>query len=348
VDYGMVVGDAWRVAWRHRYLWLLGLFAFTTGSCSGGGPSYSTGGDFGRGADSDYGFAGRILDSVYGSPGLLAGLVAGMMLAGLLFFVLGVLSTPALIAGTDLARAGRPGGLAQAWRTGLPAVWRLIGLWVLLLLVGGGVITLMVLAFVLPLALAFGAGDSVGAAPRTALVVALVLGALLMVLLLVPVVIVVQIWLNLTHRSLILDGAGVLGSIAAGWRLFRRNLGRCLVLWAIDAGLSLGVAIVLAIAFGALALPTLLGIGLGGTDSAPTIALLLLTGLLALVLLALSKALVSTYFAAYWTVAFRAMQTTEGGQESTHWSGDRPPGESPPRDEPPSEEGKREPDDQWV
>lgn len=309
MDYGRLVGDAWRVTWGHRYLWLFGLFSFTTGSCSGGGPSYQFGGDFGQGTAGDgSGFWTAAVDFVTGNTLLSLTLLGGILLAFLFVFVLAVISTPALIAGTDIAHSGRAAGLTAAWRTGLGSVWRLVGLWLFLLLLGGGVLVAITLAFLLPLGLVFAGGGGWSDGGVTGLLILMILGGVFLLLLLVPLAIALQIWLNLTQRSLILEGAGVFASMGKGWRLFRHNLGRCLVLWVLDAALSFGLALLLAVPFAALAIPAFMGLGPAASGSPPVVALFILGGLLALGALGVAKAIGSTYFAAYWTIAYRELQ----------------------------------------
>jgi hypothetical protein len=315
VDYGALLTGAWRVTRQHRYLWLLGLFSFTTGSCSGG-PSYSYRAE-GDGLDRLPGPVAGFVDALTGNPALALALAAGVMGAFILLLAIGVVATAGLIAGTDTAHADlrsgtagtSPTGLGPAWRAGLAGFWRLLGLWLFLLVVGGGLVIVVTLAFLLPLGIALANAGTIGFEGLTGVVIALLLGALLLLLLLVPLVIVVQIWLNLAHRSLILDGSGVFASLGQGWRLFGQNPGRCLVAWVIDAGLSLAVALVLAVPTAILAGSGALGRRAAEGGAPPLIALLVLGGLLTVLLLGLAKALVSTFFAAYWTIAYRELQT---------------------------------------
>lgn len=49
MDYGSLVGDAWRTTWRNRYLWGLALFAGGAVGVSKGGLDWNGGMDGGRG-----------------------------------------------------------------------------------------------------------------------------------------------------------------------------------------------------------------------------------------------------------------------------------------------------------
>jgi hypothetical protein len=308
VDYGTLLGDSWRVAWRHKYLWVLGLFAFG-GSCSSS-PSFNVGSEDLPTGSGETGDLTGVADFISEHSVLLLGLLAAFLLLGLVLFVISFLATAGLIAGVDEAHAGRRSGLGFAWRRGVASFWRLLGLLLLLAVAGAVVLGLLLLLLVVPAVLAFASDGS----DLTGPLIALVLLGVLLVLLLIPVGIAVQIILNWALRSLVLESSGILASLGAGWRLFRRNLGTSLVLWILDVALNIGLGLLLAVPLLAAAVPVIMG---GLFFDEVGLALLaggLLLGLVLLAAFALFKAVSSTFFAAYWTIAYRRLTGGAGEQ----------------------------------
>src|SRR5665811_193401 len=163
VDYSDLLRRAWRVAWRHKYLWLLGLVA-SEGGCgiSGGAPNIS----YSFGSYQGYGpFASGSLDLAdwiaHNWPFLLA-LIVGLFLLGIVLWVISIIATGGLIAGSDAANAEGPSGLGFAWSAGVRSFWRLLGMWLLVAVVALAIGLLFALAIGLPLGLALARGAHLG------------------------------------------------------------------------------------------------------------------------------------------------------------------------------------------
>lgn len=301
MDYGTLLGDSWRVTRIHKYLWILGLFAFG-GSCSSG-PSYNLGSNEGSQISPGSGGWQGVGDFISSHAGLLLALLAAFFLLGLVLFVVSFFATAALIAGVDDAHAGQRRGLAYAWSRGVASFWRLLGL-ILLLAIGGLLLAVMlVLLLVVPAVVTYTSEGSGFTGP----LLAFLLVGFLLLLLLIPVGVALQIILNWAFRSLVLHGTGVFASLGAGWRLLRRNLGSSLVLWVLDLALNIGLGLAVALPAGALAVPVILGGSLLDDLDAPLLAAGVLVGLLLLAALAILKAASSTFFSAYWTIAYRRL-----------------------------------------
>jgi hypothetical protein len=98
MDYGALIQDAWRLTWRYRFLWVLGLFAGGTIGFSGGG-----GGASGwrqpqqqapMGQEDADAVARNVTTWMEHNVGLVAALAASLILLGLV--ILG-LRTPSMI-----------------------------------------------------------------------------------------------------------------------------------------------------------------------------------------------------------------------------------------------------------
>jgi hypothetical protein len=113
----------------------------------------------------------------------------------------------------------------------------------------------------------------------------------------------------LAIRFHVIEGRGVLESIAAGWRLLREQFGKVAVFWLILVGVRFLVGLILAIPMcllGALfALPMAVGSGL---SDAPNLVCLCGGGLILWAIGALLNSVVETYFSTCWTLAFRQLR----------------------------------------
>jgi hypothetical protein len=142
-------------------------------------------------------------------------------------------------------------------------------------------------------------------------VVALIAIALLIVGF-IPLAVIAQFAL----RELVVGGERVFdSSIRGGYRLFRRNLGRSLLLWLIQVVLMLaaGIALVIAAILVGLALfiPTII---LAVAEYA-TAAILtgVVAGLSLLPILLVASAILGTFNHSYWTLAYLRLSTPVGG-----------------------------------
>lgn len=307
MDYSRLISDAWRVTWRHKYLLILGLFGAEGGGCSGGanfnpssfrlpssdGHPLQAISDFQQWAQAHWIFIGA--------------LVLGLFVFGFILFVISVMATAGLIVGVDDAAARRPEArLGTAWHRGAACFWRLFGMWVLVGLIVLVVIAVLIAIVVVPIALSAAGNGGIGG---VGVVIAVLIG-IVMFLVLIPVATVLTIVLQWAARALVLENTGVVSSLSRGWRLFRANVGPSLLVWLISIVLSVGAGIAIIVVAFAAAVPAgvLLAASWGNIGPAVLAALGVL-GLVVLAVMLAVKAVWSTYFSAYWTLAFRQLTT---------------------------------------
>ena len=299
MDYGELLKTAWVITWRHKYLWVLGLFAL-----GGGGGPLSCSSNINSGSSWQFG-AGTfdVADFFSRNWAVLAILAVVAVLLGLVWSILSLIAEAGLIAGVDDRLQGRSDtSLGTSWRAGLHAFWRLLGLVLLVGIVVVIVVGILIAMIVAPLIVA-GSGDGQASLPAIG---AVVLFAIFLFLLSLPVLIILQIVMNWAFRSLVIEHTGVFASLRAGWRLFRRNVGKSLVVWVLSIGLMIGLGLALALPLVVVGIPIGLLIARSGHGSGPTLlAALLLVGLVALAMGGVIKAATTTYFSSYWTIAWR-------------------------------------------
>ena len=212
-----IIRDSFKLAWKHKYLWLFGLFA-------GGGISFNLPIDSSESSLGQY-------EQAY--EWLLAAL-ALVILVGLAVFVivmiLHVISKCALIYNVYQIETNGVHGLGDGWDFGLKRFWTMLGLTFLQFIVLFAFILVLIVIAVLMF------------------FIATVLGflSLLVVLpsLLAGVVLVVMIW-TYAERFVILERRGVIEAIGDGWSLLRSqwrpSLTMGLVKFAITAAAGIGV-----------------------------------------------------------------------------------------------------------
>lgn len=311
MDYGSLIGRAWRVTWRYRFLWALGLFApSSVSSCGGGGggPQYQLeSSDFRRlppdlqGALYDLAnwFSANVTTIIAIA---IAAAIIGVLLA-LLFIVISTIAQGGLSAATADLALGRPSSLGVAFRAGLHLFWRFLGL--LLVTIGLFIVVMLVI----------GAGVAVGLlAARVATgtaqtVVAILLGLLAFALFLaaIPFFIAASIVVAFAQRAIAVEDVGPIEGLRAGFRLVRQRIGTSVLAWLVSVALSIGAGllvlfgiVVLLVPLGVLGVLVFVILGLSGGFAAYVVLAILLLIAAAWLL----SAIANVFFWNYWTLVY--------------------------------------------
>ncbi|MBA3474776.1 MAG: hypothetical protein H0T57_16400 [Rubrobacter sp.] len=311
MNYGELIKDAFWIAWRNRFLWFFGFFA---GGTSAGANFNIPSGNFGGFDDEDFGDPGRggfggttpapgfdpgqwILDNL----ALILVVAAVVVLLALLFIVMSLLSQGALAESVAALDRGEGRRFSSAFRAGISDFWRVLGYFLLLVLISLGLLLAIGIPLALLVTVVFAGTEAVGARIFTVVLAALVGFALLLVVF-VPLSIVWQFGL----REIVVRREGVTGSIGGGYRLFRRNLGKSLLLLLIQIAISIGAGIALLIVtllLGLLlAVPALIlfaaDLGTAGIVAS------IVAGLILLPLLLVASGALGAFNHSYWTLAY--------------------------------------------
>jgi hypothetical protein len=308
MDYGTLVSRAWRLTWRHRFMWVLGLVAAsTTGSCSGspgGGVQWQTDAQEVERTLPELGRAlGEVGRWIADNLALVVSIAIFAALLGLAFFVVSLIAQGAMARATEDAARNRRTSLRQAWQAGLRFFWRYLGLWLLLLAIG---IAILVVFGVLFLLFVAGSAAAEGAA-RTTFVVILVLLGLAAFLIALPLVVGLTIVVAYAQRAIVVEDVGPWDALGVGVRLVRDRLGPSLLVWLISLALGIGAAFALGLAAVLLIIP-LGGVGallfLTTGISAGSIAYAVVAALVFIGVMWFLAAIVNTYFWHFWTLAY--------------------------------------------
>src|SRR5438067_5948352 len=143
MDYGALVGGAWRMTWRYRGLWWVGFFAGNTGTSlsintSGNVPSNTE--DLDRAFPSGSLFSqaniGAAIAAIQAALPIIVTIGLIVLVVFLAFWLVSIACAAAIISGGAEAAEGRPITLGQAWSTGLGRFGSLFRLQLLLLVFG--------------------------------------------------------------------------------------------------------------------------------------------------------------------------------------------------------------------
>jgi hypothetical protein len=310
MNYGDLIRDAWRITWRHPFLWVLGLLAGGTVSTSFGG-----GGD-GRGVPTTTGDGGPIPGGAMGLEpltrwagdhlALLAGAAVVLVIAGLVLLVLSLIAQGGLAGATADFASGRTSSFGRAWQTGLHLFWRYVGLW-LLLVATVIVIAVMVAGFV---ALVIGL-TTVVEQDAWVIAPAVFVGLLLIVAGIVSGV-VASIVVPFAQRAIVVQDVGPLAALRDGWSVFRSHPGASLLIWLLNVGLTIavGIAATIVMVLGALVLGLPAAALWAAFElSAPTITYIVLAGIVGLGVFLTVMAIANTFFWSYWTLAYLRLRS---------------------------------------
>lgn len=332
MNYGDLIKDAFRISWRSKFLWFFGIFvaggnAFTGcgsgggGSGGGGGNSGGSGGDFQSSAEvsqASLSMAGPRSTLAQLAPQfqmeenaaalIIAGVVAVALLALVAIF-LSVVSSGGMAESVAAINRGEERRFVSTFRAGMSNFWRVLGQAILYFLVGLAFLVVSALVFAIPFGITYLLTESLGA--RIAVGVSmLAIWLLLFIVFLIPYGVVGQFAL----RKLVLGGEGMFPAIRGGYRLFRGNLGRGLLVWLINFGISIGLFVALAIVFLLLGVVVFLPTIILAVSEMPTAAIIagIVSALIFLPVFLAIYGAAKTFSHAYWTLAYLRIANPEG------------------------------------
>lgn len=265
MDYGALINEAARISWRHKSLWIFGLFAGSLPSFN-----FSGSGD----SESAFGFDPKLFDGSSRSmfpPELLdfldqywPVLVAAVLLFALAMIVANLISQPALIDATNKISRGGIYRFGTSFSRGIDFFWRFLGLF----LIGFAISIVAILGMVLIGILTFAVHTLAGV---LYLLVAIPL-ALFGVFALYNV-------FSLAQRAIVVRDSRIGDALEEGMTLFRTHMSKVFILLLIYIALLLAVVMCLGVVFLVVGIP-LAAIAIADPESLLTVIVLgLLLGL---------------------------------------------------------------------
>lgn len=306
MDFAEVLGKAWRIIWKHKVLWIFGIFAGCSSGGGGGGgggggsgwqeswnPGQSSGPEIGSQFEQFFRQAVQWI-----SENLWIFIVIGLVLLVLAVIgaFLGTIGKIGLIRGTFKADSGEEKlQFGELFRGSLPYFWRVF---LLSFLIG-----LAALLIFVPLAL-FGV--------LTAGIGFLCIVPLLCVL--VPVLIAIGIVIQQANAAMVIENLSMTDGVRRAWGVVKKNVGPVLLIWLITAVIGSVIGFVLAIPILVTVVPAVIALT-ASPDQIPT-AVVAVAGLCFvayLPALIVAQGILTSYVESVWALTFlRLTRPPEG------------------------------------
>ncbi len=218
-NFGEVLSRAWQIIWKHKILWIFGIFAGCSrgGGGGGGGGGTGGGGTPGPGGQPGQPFSGleqsmqRIAEWIQQNPWIFVVIALVVLVFIVISIFLGTIGRIGLIRGTYQADGGAESLIfGELFSESMPYFWRVCGLSVR----AGLVMLVVVLILLIPL-IAFGALTAGSG----------MLCILPVICLLVPLAWAVAVILEQATIAMVLENVGIMEGLSRGWQVVRNNLG---------------------------------------------------------------------------------------------------------------------------
>lgn len=283
MEYGKIIKQALEIAWRKKYLWVFGFFASMGG---GGGGNYSKYMD----KKNASGAVSGVWDWITSHPGIMATLIMAAIGLFIVILVLYLVSKGGLIKSVNQISQDQPNNFEKTLGYGLQFFWRMLGIDILF---GLSCVLILGIAIFPPVMMMILGGGAVK-----------VFGVLLIILFVLPVIALlycIAIIANFSYQIAVIEDKKVFDSIPAGYALFKKNLGRSVLLGLIITGIALLYVIAFIIAMVILAIPfIILGVVNLWAGLIPGIVI-------GLPLILIISAIYGTFNSGYWTLGYQEL-----------------------------------------
>jgi hypothetical protein len=302
MPYWQIVTGSFVIAWRHKYLWLLALFAGESAASSGFNYTQPTSpGSNGRNLPNFSAWPQQAQTWLGQHVTLVVTVIVLSIALAIALFVLAAVCEGALVRASAEHDADRPFGLGIAWSSGVATMWTVVRFRLLLIALG-------LPAFVLLVALIAGFAAAV-VSRSVGLAVAIGLVGLLFLLAAIVYAIYLSFLDRLGTRALVLEQRGAMASLGRGHRLLVKRLGRVLLVWLLSIVTAIVVGICVGVVFAVLALPAILaGIVTYSVGSAAFWVVIVVSVLILLPAGLVVGGFVAAQSSTYWTMAFRRLE----------------------------------------
>lgn len=301
-NYGSLITDTLKLAWRHRFLWFFGLFAGS--STSFGGWSCNFQSDF-ESEELDTGaVTSEISDWVTAHTNLVIAIIIAAVAIALLLWLWSLICQGAVIATVRDINAGKPASFSTAWHYGKQNFTRLLIFNLFLALIALGVI-LIVFTSIIFMVFAAPSLSFLWSFLREAWLLLIPLG-LVMIVGFFALYVLISLIILFAMRAVVLDANRPLAALRRGWRLLDGNFGTTLLVFLLSYALGIAGSIIMVFALIAAAIPAVIAwiIAFATGFSLATILIAACISLLAPSAFLVALAAVNTYFSAYWTTAY--------------------------------------------
>ena len=295
MHYWELVTRSFRIAWDHKYLWLIALF-----SGEGGGGSFNYSQRSSGTTQTPAEFQQQISTWLSDHVVVIVFLAALWLVLIIAFFILAAICQGATVRASAEHDAERPFGLGMAWRTGLHTMWVIVRFRLLLIALYLPLIVLIA-AWIAGLLVAVANGN------RGATGVLVLTGLLLLVAWFFFAIYLFFID-RFGSRAVVLEQLMARASIARAHRLLFKRLGRSLLVLLVAIGVAIVLGIGLACVSVIVVVPLLAAAAFAAGNSSGAGVIVVVIGVLILLPIYLAVAgFLAAQGSTYWTLAFRRL-----------------------------------------
>ena len=215
-NFGEVLTRAWQIIWRHKVLWIFGIFA-GCGRGSGGGGGGGGGGGNGTGPGNQpfpqlEQFFNQLGQWIEDNPWIVAVAILFVLALVLISIFLGTIGRIGLIRGTYQAETGTERlNFGELFSGSTPYFWRVFGLSLIIFLIA-------ILIFV-PLALFGVLTAGIG-----------LICVLPLICILIPLLWALSVVIEQANAAIVIDNLGIGDGLRKGWDIVRANVGPIILL----------------------------------------------------------------------------------------------------------------------
>ena len=258
-DFGEVLTRAWQIMWKHRVMWVFGIFASCTSGWSSG---WDWDSDRAGSGPADLSLPRQLIEMLQNNPTtFLTIVIIVFCVIGIVVIFFSVIGRIGLIHSAAQAENGAEKLIfGQLFSESLPYFWRMLGLFLLI------AVPLVVLVAAIVRGIFVSFGDALAASELYG-------GVVLVFLLfcglswLIPVGIVLGMILRQAERAIVLEELGVIPALSHGWKVSRSNL-VAIILMAIILGIiGFVVGFLFTIPISIIVFPASFAFGVGGAEN---------------------------------------------------------------------------------
>jgi len=295
-NFGEVLTRAWQIIWKHKILWIFGVFA----GCSRGGGGGSGGGGGGNGFD----FSGQPPfsgDQVFNQIGqwvsenlwIFVVIAIVVLILVVLAILLGTIGRIGLIKGTYQAEQGTEKLVfGELFSGSMPYFWRVFGLSLLI----GLVFLVILIPFIFFGVITAGIG---------------MVCLLPLICILIPIGLVVGVIIEQANAAIVLDDLSMMDGLRRGWEVVRSNIGPVLLMAIILAVIGFVVGLVIAIPIFVTVFPVMLAYFAGGGESNTPWILLGVCVFLYLPIALVLQGIMTAYIESAWTLTYMRLTKSQ-------------------------------------
>jgi hypothetical protein len=214
-NFGEVLSRAWQIVWKHKILWIFGIFAGCSGRGGGGSGGGGGGGGTGPGTET-FPELERTMEQlgqwISENPWIIAVFVLLILVLVVVGVFLGTIGRIGLIRGTYQAEQGADRMVfGELFSESMPYFWRVFGLSLLIGLIALVVFIPLVLFGVLTAGVGF-------------------ICLIPLICLMIPILWGISVVIEQANVAIVLENMGIGDGLRKGWEVVRNNVGPMIVL----------------------------------------------------------------------------------------------------------------------